>query len=125
MPVPVQREAAAWLEPGSAYELLHQSSDSLASDLFVIPAIRALPTWIARVRERAPAWLQHAGGGRKVTLVRMRGAAEHEPVAFRVLRPRPVDIARASVPLLEVHLDDGLRRQRVDLRPVLPLVLVR
>jgi hypothetical protein len=125
LPVPVKRESAAWLEPGTAYELLHQPGDSLAADFFVIPANNALPTWVARARARAPERLQHPGGGREITLVRVHGAPTHEPLAFRVLRPKPVEMIRASAPLLELHLDDGVRGQRVDLRPILPLVLVR
>jgi hypothetical protein len=125
LPVPVRLEPAAWLPAGTAYELLHQPSDTLAADFFVVPANIALPTWIARRRERAPERLQHPSGGRTITLVRMHGAPEHEPTAFRVLRPQPVDIVRGSALLLELHLDGGIGGHRVDLRPVLPLVLVR
>jgi hypothetical protein len=125
LPVPVQREPAPWLDPGSAFELLHQPSDSLATEFFVVPAKSAVPTWIGRARERAPEWFQHPGGGREITLVRVHGAAAHEPTAFSVLLPKPVEMIRASVPLLEIHLDSGVRGQRVDLRPILPLVIVR
>jgi hypothetical protein len=125
LPVPVQLEPAEWLEPGAAYELVHQTPDSLAADFFVVPPISAVPSWIERLRERRPEVLQHPGGGDEVALVRVHGPPEHEPTAFRVLRPGRVEMIRGSEPLLEVHLAGGDRGQRVDLRPVLPLVVVR
>jgi hypothetical protein len=125
LPVPVEREPAAWLEAGEAYELLRQPSDSLAADFFVVPHRTAQPAWIARVRDRAPELLQHPSGARMVSRVRVYGSPSHEPAAFAALRPEPVQMVRASEPLLELYLDDGARGERVDLRPVLPLVLVR
>jgi hypothetical protein len=124
LPVPVRREPAAWLSAGSAYELLNQPGDSLAADFFVVPQETAVPTWIARSREREPELFQHPGGGREITLVRAHGRAEHAPLAFAVLRPASLEMARADAPLLELQLDGG-RGRREDLRPVLPLVIVR
>ena len=125
LPVPVQREPAPWLGQGAAYELLHQPSDSLAADFFVVPKMASVPAWIARVREREPELLRHPGGGRKITLVRLHGMPQHQPAAFRIRRPDGVEMDRDSGPLLEVHLDNGIRGERVDLRPILPLVIVR
>jgi len=122
LPVPVQREPAPWLEPGAAYELLRQPAEPLAADFFVVPAMASLPSWI---RKRSPELLQHVSGDREITLVRVHGPRNHQPAAFGVLRPRPVEMIRASEPLLELHLDHGVRRQRTDLRPILPLVFVR
>ncbi len=125
LPVPVKRETAEWLEPGTAYELLRQPGDALAADFFVVPASRSVPNWIASVRERAPDLLRHPGGGRKITRVRVYGPARQRPIAFRALLPKPVEMVRAAKPLLELELDDGIRGERVDLRPALPLVVVR
>jgi hypothetical protein len=125
LPVPVERELAPWLGPGAAYELLHQPADSLATDFFVVPARAALPAWIARERDRAPEELRHPGGGRRITLVRVLGPADQEPIAFGRLRPTPIEMIRAAEPVLEVHLDNDARGQRVDLRPSLPLIIVR
>ncbi len=125
LPVPVELEPAEWLEPGAAYELLRQPPDSLAAELFVVPPISAVPSWIERLRERSPELLQHPGGGDEVALVRIHGPPEHEPAAFLVLRPARVEMIRGSEPLLELHLTGGDRGQRVDLRPILPLVVVR
>jgi hypothetical protein len=123
LPVPVKRESAEWLEPGTAYELLRQPGDSVAAEFFVVPASRSVPNWIASVRERAPQLLQHPGGGHKITRVRVHGPANQHPIAFRVLLPKPLE--RAAKPLLELELDNGARGERIDLRPVLPLVVVR
>ena len=124
LPVPVEREPAEWLEPGAAYELLRQPGDSLAADLFVVPPISALPSWIGRVREEDPAILEHPGGGREITLVRLHGPPEQEPRAIVALQPGRLEMVRGPEPLLELHLDAG-RQERVDLRPILPLVVVR
>lgn len=77
------------------------------------------------MKERRPETLRHQAGGREITLVRVYGRDEHQPVALAVLRPARIQFARASAPLLEVYIDGGTGGQRVDLRPVLPLVLVR
>lgn len=122
LPVPVRREPAPWLGPGAAYELLGQPADSFAADFFVVPAMASLPSW---VRKRPAELLQHLSGDHEITLVRVHGPRNHQPAAFRVLRPRPVEMIRASEPLLELYLDHGARRQRTDLRPILPLILVR
>jgi len=125
LPVPVKRETAEWLESGTAYELLRQPSESAAADFFVVPASRSVPNWIASVQERSPQLMRHPGGGHKITRVRVHGPVEQQPIAFRVLLPKPVEMVRAAKPLLELELDDGVRRERKDLRPVLPLVIVR
>ena len=36
-----------------------------------------------------------------------------------------LEMVRAAKPLLELELDNGVRGRRVDLRPALPLVVVR
>ncbi|HEX6560258.1 MAG TPA: VOC family protein [Longimicrobiales bacterium] len=125
LPVPVEREAAGWLEAGAAYEVLHQPSDSLAADLFVVPAVAAVPRWIARARRREPELWLHPGGGREITLVRVHGLPNHHPNALRVLRPSRVETIAGSAPLLELQLDGGVRGERVDLRPTVPLVIIR
>jgi hypothetical protein len=125
LPVPVTRESAEWLEPGTAYELLRQPNDSLAAEFFVVPASRSVPNWIASLKERAPQLLQHPGGGHEITRVRVHGPVEQHPTAFRALLPRPVEMVGAAKTLLEVELDKGARGERVDLRPDLPLVIVR
>ena len=104
---------------------LHQPADSLASDFFVVPAVTAVPSWVARARQRKPELWQHPGGGGAVTLLRMHGPPAHEPIAFQLLRPQQIEMVRAENPLLEIHINRGVRKQRVDLQPVLPLVLVR
>lgn len=125
LPVPVEREAAASLEPGAAYELLHQPGDSLAADFFVVPATAAVPRWIARARQREPGLWQHSAGGREITLVRVHGSPEQHPYALRVLRPSRIEAHDSPTPFLELLIDRGTRGQRVDLRPTLPLVIIR
>lgn len=125
LPIPVQREPAPWLGPDAAYELLLQPADSLAAEFFIIPARAAVPMWIDRLRERSPEELRHSAGGRVITLVRMYGPPEHQPTAFRALRPQRIDLREAAEPLLEIHLDGGTTGRHADLRPALPLIIVR
>ena len=105
--------------------MLRQPADSLAAEFFVVPASSALPSWIGRVKKGTPELLEHPGGGNRIELARMYGPPGHEPVSFRALRPARIEIVPASEPLLELYLTVGTERQRLDLRPVLPLVIVR
>jgi hypothetical protein len=125
LPVPVTRQSAPWLKPGTAYELLHQKADSLAADFLVLPNDRTVPGWIAWVRERTPAQLKHNSGDHALTRVRVHGPPPHEPTAFARLRPAPVEFVSSTAVFLELYMDGGKRGQRIDLRPTLPLVLVR
>ena len=125
LPVPVRREAAPWIDSIAAYELLQQPSDTFAADFFVVPAKAAVPRWMPRFRERSPEALRHPGGGREITLVRIHGPGAHRPAALPALEPARVEFVRAADVLLEVVLDGGTNGRRTDLRPALPLVLVR
>lgn len=125
LPVPVRREAASWLRPGEAYELLHQPADSLAADFFVVPARTAVPRWVARAREREPELWQHANGSREITLVRALGLPHQHPAALRVLQPGRIETEHAASPVIELYIDGGVRGELVDLRKTLPLVIVR
>jgi hypothetical protein len=125
LPVPVRREPAQWLPEGSAYELLLQPKDSLAADLLVVPAATAVPTWIARAMKRVPEELRHPGGDRTISLVRVHGPPGNEPSAFGALQPGRIEMVRGPAPVLEVHLDGSGQESRTDLRPALPLVIVR
>jgi hypothetical protein len=121
----IAREPAPWIDPDAAYEILNQSADSLAVDLFVVPAGAAVPNWIGRVRERFPERLRHPGGGHEITRVRVYGPVSQQPSIISVLRPARIDTRIAAEPLVEVFLDGGVQKSRIDLRPVLPIVLVR
>lgn len=125
LPVPVQRDSAAYLEPGTAYEVLNQSGDSLGADVFVVPADRAVPSWIARAMERVPHLFVHPGGGRVMVGIRIMGPASQLTAALAALRPAGVTTVQADSTLLELRLDDHARGQRLDLRPLLPVVVLR
>jgi hypothetical protein len=113
------------LPEGSAYELLLQPEDSLAADLFVVPAATAVPTWISRAMKRIPEEFRHPRGDRTISLVRVHGPPGHAPSAFAVLKPGRIEMVSGATPLLEVHLDGSGQELRTDLRPALPLVIVR
>lgn len=123
--VPSRRYTAPWMPPGTAIELLVQDADSLAAEAFVVPAPMALPSWIASLRMQAPAWLQHPGGGERVTAVRLHGPRAQHPAALRALRAAPLTLVESDSVLVEIELDGGARNDRRDLRPLLPLVIVR
>ena len=125
LPVPTKREPVPGAATGVAYELLHQPADTLAADFFVVPPGNAVPAWIERARARVPELFQHPRGGREITGVRVYGRSPHEPAAFRVLHPGGIEMVASGDVLLEIQIDGGRRGERVDLRPVLPVVLLR
>jgi hypothetical protein len=125
LPVPVQRESAPWLGSGAAYEVLRRPAESRASDFFIVPPRAAVTTWFDRVRRDAPALLKHPGGGHAITRVVQYGPAAQEPAAFQRLRPARLEFVRAAKPVIEVQLDGGVTGRKIELRPALPLVIVR
>jgi len=122
---PTTREPAPWIDAKAAYEILNQPTDSLAVDIFVVPAGAAVPNWIDRARKRSPGLLNHPGGGYKITAVRVYGTSQQQPSTIALARPAGVETRTASEPLLEIYIDGGARKLRTDLRPALPVVLIR
>jgi hypothetical protein len=125
LPVPVRLDSAAYLKPGEAFEEVNQPADSLAAELFVLPPSRAVPSWIERAKTRHPELFRHPKGARRITRVRLRGRPEQKPAALATLEPGGIERARSDSVLLELELDLGARRERVDLRPLLPVVILR
>jgi hypothetical protein len=125
LPVPTRRDSADYLRPGEAFEELNQPGDTMAAELFVIPPSRAVPSWIDRARTRLPQLLLHPGGGRRITQARLSGRVEQEPAALATLAPGGIVRTRSDSVLLELQLDKGAQGERVDLRPLLPVVILR
>jgi hypothetical protein len=123
--VPVIREPASWLPADQAYELLRQPAEEHAADVFVVPASAAVPVWIARRREMAPQLFVHEGRAHELTAIRVHGRVAQHPSALGVLKPARVETVISDAPLLEIFLDGGKQGKRTDLRPALPLVLMR
>ena len=124
-PFPITRESAPWIDSVAAYEILNQSADSLSVDLFVVPRAAAVPNWIERLRKRSPQLLSHPGGGHRITAVRLNGTIEQQPSTIRRLRPAHIETRTAAEPLLEIYIDGGVKNSRTDLRPALPVVVIR
>ncbi|HJP86488.1 MAG TPA: VOC family protein [Gemmatimonadaceae bacterium] len=122
---PIRRESAPWIDSFAAYEILNQPADSLAVDLFVVPRAAAVPNWIERTRKRAPQLLNHPGGGHVITAVRMHGTAQQQPSTWSRVQPPRIETRTASEPLVEIYIDGGVRNLRTDLRPALPVVVIR
>ena len=123
--IPIKRESAPWIDSVAAYEILNQPADSLAPDLFVVPRAAAVPTWIDRLRQRRPEWLNHPGGGHKITTVRVHGAILQQPSTFSLVRPARIETRTGSEPFVEIYIDGAERKSRMDLRPALPIVIIR
>ena len=111
-------------EPPASYVLLRQPGESLAPDVFVMPAARAVTVWLSRYRTRHPERFMHRFGGRKITRVLVRGPPAQRPHAAD-LTLRGVRFREADTPLLVVEFDGGTGGESWDLRPALPLVLRR
>ena len=123
LPVPFRLDSAARLQPGTYYVLLRQPEESLATDLFIMPANSAVTTWLARYARRRPDLFAHPLGVRRITRVVVRGPAPQRPRAA-ALQTRLVSFEKAARPHLVVEFDGGRRHATLDLRPVVPLVLV-
>jgi hypothetical protein len=125
LPVPVRLDSAAYMKPGEAFEELNQPADSLAAELFVLPPSRAVPSWIERAKVKHPELFRHRNGERRITRIRLSGRPEQEPAALAALEPGGIERNRSDSVLLELELDHGTRGERVDLRPLLPVVIRR
>ena len=122
---PIKRESAPWIDSVAAYEILNQPADSLAVDLFVVPRAAAVPNWIDRVRKRSPQLFSHPGGGHEITAVRVNGTIEQQPSTLSIIHPARIETRTAPEPLLEIYVDGGAKKSRTDLRPALPVVVIR
>ena len=123
--VPVTRHTGEWMEPGTALEILTQPDEPDAVDVFVVPEYMAMPSWLPMVRTRAPHLLQHALGVQSVTRIELQSPASHRPAALRTLSVPDFSFIETDELLLVLQFDGGVRGERIDLRPALPLVLVR
>jgi hypothetical protein len=119
---PYRLDAIPETSPATFYVILRQPADSLAADAFIMPQDRAVTSWIERYRRRQPARFTHPAGLRRITRVVVRGA-HAEPASLAGLDIRLVHFQQSGEPLMEVEFDDGLRSQRWDLRPALPVIL--
>jgi hypothetical protein len=121
--IPMRRDAAGWLRPGTYYVLLRQPAESLAADLFIVPGYSAITAWVERHRSRRPDLFAHPLGVRRVTRAVVRGPGPHRPRAA-ALGPRLISFEDASSPHLVLEFDGGQHHQTLDLRSVLPLVIL-
>ena len=122
--VPARLDSAPWLRPGTYYILLRQPQESLAAEMFIMPADRAVTSWLERFRSRRPDLFSHALGGRRITGIIVRGSSHQRPRAAD-LDTRLVRFEEASSPALVIEFDGGHFGQTWDLRPALPLILRR
>lgn len=121
--VPVRLDSAARMRPGTYYVLLRQPDESLAADLFIMPAYSAVNSWVGRYRTRRPDLFAHPLGVRRITHLVIRGPVQQRPRAAAL----PVGLVRfeeATTPHLVLEFDEARRHQTLDLRPALPLVLL-
>ena len=124
-PFPIKRESAPWIDSVAAYEILNQPVDSLAVDFFVVPRAAAVPNWIDRLRTRSPQLLDHPGGGHEISTVRVHGTIEQQPSTVGRIAPARIETQIAVEPVVEIFIDGGVKKSRTDLRPALPVVIVR
>lgn len=121
--VPVRLDSAGRMRPGTYYVLLRQPQESLAADLFIMPTHAAVTSWVGRYQSRRPDLFAHPLGVRRITRAVVRGPRAQRPRAA-ALQPRLVGFEEAGNPHLVLQFDEGQHHQIVDLRPVLPLVVL-
>jgi hypothetical protein len=124
LPIPTRREAAPHLGPNEFYLVLRGRDESKAADVFVVPPIAAVTTWLDRYRARRPEVFSHPLGAHRITRVTLRGSPPNRPRAMD-LDVRPIVFEPSPTQYVILQLDGGLQGREVDLRPVLPLVLRR
>ena len=119
---PMTRDPIPESDPPAEYLLLRQAAESLAVDLFIMPADRAVTNWLGRYSARRPDLFAHPLGVQRITRVVVRGSPAQRPKAAD-LDLRPVRFEEAAEPLLLVEFDDGQAGKTRDLRPALPMIL--
>jgi hypothetical protein len=122
--IPVELDPIPDSHPPAYYVLLRQPSESLATDLFIMPADRAVTSWLTRYRTRRPDLFAHPLGVQRITRLVVRGPQPQRPGAA-ALDLRPVQFEEAAEPLLLLEFDGGQAGEAWDLRPALPLILRR
>jgi len=103
---PNQARPCPWFYPPAYYALLRQPMESLATDLSIIPADRAVTSWLERSRTRRLDLFAHALGGQRITRLMIRGPLPQRPDAAD-LDLRPIQFEEAAEPLLLLELDGG------------------
>ena len=124
-PVPARRYSAPWMEEGSFIELLRQPDEPHATEVFTVPSYMALPGWIDWIRENAPELLRHDSRVERLTSLELRGPRSHMPRLLERGSVPALRLTAADAPLAVLGFDGGRRRESVDLRPLLPLVVNR
>jgi hypothetical protein len=124
LPIPARRDPAPHLGPDVFYLILRQPAETLAADVFIMPAAGAVTTWLDRFRTRRPELFAHAIGARRVTRVLLHGSPANRPRAID-LDPRLIGFEAGPMQYVTVEFDSGGLGREWDLRPILPLVLRR
>ena len=119
---PIRLDPIPDSDPPVDYILLRQASESLATDIFIMPADRAVTSWLGRYSARRPDLFEHPLGVRRITRIVIMGPSGQRP-ASADLDLQPVRLEESSEPLLVVEFDGGQAGGIRDLRPALPLVL--
>jgi hypothetical protein len=121
---PARRDPAPHLGPNTYYLLLRQPDELLAADFFIMPPSAAVTTWLSRYRGKHPDLFAHTLGAERITRAVLYGPPANRPRAA-ALAPHLVSFEAAPTQYLMVEFDGGLKSDRWDLRPTLPLVLCR
>jgi hypothetical protein len=108
----------------ATYWILLRTEASPAPDVFIQPVDRAVTAWIAAYRSRRPDLFTHPSGVRRITGVVLHGPSSQRSTAAG-LDVRLVRFVESDSPLLEIEFDGGLKGERWDLRPVMPMILRR
>ena len=122
--LPVTLDPVAGSDPPASYVLLRQPTESLATDLFIMPPEGAVTSWLGAYRTRRPDLFAHPSGVQRVTRIVIQGPLPQRPRAAD-LDLRPIRFEVASEPLLLIDFDGGQGTEIWDLRPALPVVLRR
>ena len=128
IPFPVMDYWAEWMEPRTSIQFARTVGNHEEPMYFVMPDSMAIPdaATLESLKKSDPAYakmLIHRLGISKLTGVRVVAACRRVTSTGETLSEGGVSIERGEAPLMELTFDGGVKRERIDLQPQLPLIL--
>lgn len=120
---------AEWMEPKTSIQFARDVSNPREPMYFVVPDSMAIPdaATVENLRKTDPAYaamLVHPLGVRKITGIRVVAAGNGlTPTASALSEGGVLRVEEGDAPMMELTFDGGAKKQTIDLRPQLPLIL--
>ncbi|SDB58432.1 hypothetical protein SAMN03097699_2309 [Flavobacteriaceae bacterium MAR_2010_188] len=117
--------AGSWAKEGSFFNDITDEDDTLSTYLFVIPSYMGHDQWVQKSKEQSPGLFDHSNGVKILTKAMLYGPKNAIPPKEKYITNVPMlKFVRATENYAELEFDYGRQKQRKDLRPELPLILI-